>query len=136
MYSGCVLFSAYRVFCCQTANTQSHIVHPNMSKYARHHAQLPSLAFSFPTNHKIPWLFYTFPVNHIQQFLCNSKIQKSHKERLFGDYTCKVLPPMFLTGEESAHHLKCHFQQMINQCHLRFKPLRTRNKSTVPTSDS
>lgn len=46
-------------------DVQSHDVHPSTANYAwTHvsiHAQLPSMVFSFPTNHVIPWLFKSFP---------------------------------------------------------------------------
>lgn len=104
------------------------------------HAQLPSMASSFPTNHVMPWLFLWFPCQSHWNW-SNPKIRKSHIE---SDH-CEIMDtrfyhPCFLTGEERTRHSKCHFQHMINRCRLRFQPQRThyvkQNKSAVPTSDS
>lgn len=78
---------------------QSHDVHPSTTKYALPHvsirAQLPSMVFSFPTNHVIPWLF--------KSFLCQSQkpkqsqdAEKPHRKWSLRDYI-----PCFTTHRSS-----------------------------------
>lgn len=95
---GCGFCCAYPVFLSsKIVKVQSHDVHPSPTKYALPHvsihAQLPSMVFSFPTNHVIPWLF--------KSFLCQSQkpkqsqdTEKPHRKRSLRDYMYHVLPPI------------------------------------------
>lgn len=94
-------------------DVQSHDVHPSATKYAwphvSIHAQLPSMVFSFPTNHVIPWLF--------KSFLCQSQkpkwsqdTVKPHRKWSLRDYMYHVLPPI-VSEKRGAHRL---FQVLLS----------------------
>lgn len=93
------------VFCCAYAvflsskivNVQSHEVHPSSTKHAfphvSIHAQLPSMVFSFPTNHVIPWLFRSF-LRQSQKPKQSQDVEKPHRKWSLRDYMYHVWPPI------------------------------------------
>lgn len=82
----------------KVVDVQRHDVHRSTANSAwTHvsiHAQLPSMVFSFPTNHVIPWLF--------KSFLCQSQrpkqsqdTEKPHRKWSLRDFMYHVLPPIY-----------------------------------------
>lgn len=103
----------------KVVDVQRHDVHRSTAwTHVSIHAQLPSMVFSFPTNHVIPWLF--------KSFLCQSQRPKRSQdtEKPHRKWSQRLYVPCFTTHlfREERADSKCYFQHMTNQYLLLFQP--------------